>query len=136
MVSSMNFQKISGEGLTEPLPQTPAQSRALPSILGRFAPRFGLQLLTPPMFFTPHPTEGYTRSNTVFPNFLHSYITAPNISFQDYVVGLTYTIDKILDGRLGEFLKIQRDECVIPELKYSELLHQVNPFQSKMPQNR
>ena len=36
----MNFQNFSGEGLTEPPPQTPspAQSQASPSILGRFAP--------------------------------------------------------------------------------------------------
>ena len=46
MVSRLNFQKFSGEGLTEPPPQTPPPvfSRALPSvraspsILGRFAP--------------------------------------------------------------------------------------------------
>ena len=46
MVSSLIFQKFSGEGLTEPPPHTPppAFSRALPSvraspsILGRFAP--------------------------------------------------------------------------------------------------
>ena len=45
-VSSYNFEKISGEGLTEPPPQTPppASSRASPSVraspsnLGRFAP--------------------------------------------------------------------------------------------------
>ena len=46
MISSLIFQKFSGEGLTEPPPQTPPPvfSRALPSvraspsILGRFAP--------------------------------------------------------------------------------------------------
>ena len=47
-VWSLNFQKFSGEGLTEPLPQTPPPAmsraspsvRASPSILGRFAPSF------------------------------------------------------------------------------------------------
>ena len=46
MVSSLIFQKFSGEGLTEPPPQTPPpvisraspSDRASPSILGRFAP--------------------------------------------------------------------------------------------------
>ena len=46
MVSSLIFQKFSGEGLTEPPPQTPPPAfsraspsvRASPSILGRFAP--------------------------------------------------------------------------------------------------
>ena len=46
MVSSLIFQKFSGEGLTEPPPQTPPSAfsraspsvRASPSILGRFAP--------------------------------------------------------------------------------------------------
>ena len=46
MVSSVTFQKFSGEGLTEPPPQTPPPDfsraspsvRASPSILGRFAP--------------------------------------------------------------------------------------------------
>ena len=45
-VSRSNFQKFSGEGLTEPSPQTPPPAfsraspsvRASPSILGRFAP--------------------------------------------------------------------------------------------------
>ena len=46
MISSLIFQKFSGEGLTEPPPQTPPPAfsraspsvRASPSILGRFAP--------------------------------------------------------------------------------------------------
>ena len=68
---------------------------------------------------TPPPTEGDYRSNTVpqpqllvFPN------TGPKISFQDYVVGLKYTIEKIIYCRLGKLLEnplIQRHERVIPE---------------------
>ena len=69
--------------------------------------------------YQPLPQQRGTRSNTVpqpqllvFPN------TGPKISFQEYVVGLKYTIEKIIDSRLGELLEnplIQRQECVIPE---------------------
>ena len=93
MVSSMNFQNFSGEGLTEPPPQTPprAQSQASPSILGRFASsvRAAPSIHPSNMFDNPSPNRVVrTRPNSdpQTPTFwLHH---RPNISFQDYVVGL------------------------------------------------
>ena len=79
MVSSMNFQRFSGEGLTEPPPQTPsrAQSQALPSILGRFASsvRAAPSIHPSNMFDNPSPNRSYRRvlDQTLFspnPNFL------------------------------------------------------------------
>ena len=91
MVSSMNFQNFSGEELTEPPPQTPprAQSQASPSILGRFASSVRAAPSSHPsnMLIT-SPNRGVL-DQTLFspnPNFLATH--RPNISFQDYVVGL------------------------------------------------
>ena len=47
------------------------------------------------------------------------------------IVGLKYTIEKIIDFRLGELLEnplIQRHERVIRNIQHSELLHQRQPF--------
>ena len=67
-VSSMNFQKFSGEGLTEPSPQTPSPAQYLAllliwastSNLWRFAPRFGFNPQFTPicLIIPPPPTEG------------------------------------------------------------------------------
>ena len=72
----MDFQKFSGEGLTEPPPQTPspAQSQALPSILGRFAPsvRAAPSIHPSNLFNNPSPNRGVL-DQTLFspnPNFL------------------------------------------------------------------
>ena len=76
IVSSMNFQNFSGEGLTEPPPQTPpgAQSQASPSILGRFASSVWAASSIHPsnMFDNPSPNRGVL-DQTLFspnPNFL------------------------------------------------------------------
>ena len=62
MVSSLNFQNLSGEGLTEPPPQSPspAQSQASPSILGHFAPSVPAAPSIRPsnMFNNPSPNRG------------------------------------------------------------------------------
>ena len=72
MVSSMNFQKISGEGLTEPPPQTPprAQSQASPSILGRFASSVRAAPSIHPfnMFDNPSPSRGVLDQTLFSPN--------------------------------------------------------------------
>ena len=90
-------------------------SRALRS-LDRFElnPQF-----TPPTCLLTPPQQRGIRSNTVpqpqllvFPN------TGPKISFQEYVVGLKYTIYKIIGSRLRELFEnplIQLDERCIPE---------------------
>ena len=88
----MNFQKFSGEGLTELPSQTPprAQSQASPSILGRFASsvRAAPSIHPSNMFHNPSLNRGVL-DQTLFPQtptfWLHH---RPNISFQDYVVGL------------------------------------------------
>ena len=74
MVSSMNFQNFSGEGLIEPPPQTPAQFQASSSILGRFAPSVRAVPSIHPsnMFNNPSPNRGVL-DQTLFPpnpNFL------------------------------------------------------------------
>ena len=74
------------------------------------------------MFINPSPTEGdidqtlFPTPNSCLPN------TGPKITFQEYVVGLIYTIEKIIDSSywLGELLEnplIQRrhNKRVIPE---------------------
>ena len=111
----MNFQNFSGEGLTESPPQTPSllDLRLRPWFSGALRPWFGLrpQFTPPTCLMTPLPTKGLgegliTKSNTVFPKpQLPDNTIGPNISFQDYVVGLIfkYTSDNILGGRLGGF---------------------------------
>ena len=71
---------------------SPAQSRALPSILGHVAPsvRTAPLITHPNMFINPSPNRGVLDQTLFSPNLLHGYTTAPNISFQDYVVGLNY----------------------------------------------
>ena len=118
MVSSMHFLKISGEG--SPSPSADFYPRSISGCafdLG-FAPNsralapsigsgFALNLPPPTCLLTPPQQEG-TRSNTVpqpqlfvFPN------TGLKISFQEYVVALKYTIEKLLTAqcRLGELLE-------------------------------
>ena len=80
-------------------------SRALRALDPGLRPQF-----TPPKCLLIPPQQKGTRSNTVpqpqilvFPN------TAPNITFQEYVVGLIYTIENIIDSSyIGweNFLKI------------------------------
>ena len=82
MVSSLIFQKFSGEGLTEPPPQTPPPDfsraspsvRASPSILGRFAPstraspsilgRFAPSIRASPLTFDCGPWFGPPKINS------------------------------------------------------------------------
>jgi hypothetical protein len=113
----MHFQNFSGEGLNQPLPRLLPHSisgcaldSSFAPILGRFAlsiPGFALNSPPPKCLLIPPQQKG-TRSNTVpqpqilvFPN------TGPKITFQEYVVGLIYTIEKIIDSsyRLGELLE-------------------------------
>ena len=130
MVSCMNFQKFSGEGLTQPPTQSsPSLNIGLrPRFSGASRPRsvWASPSIHPSnMFINPSPNRGGlpkqrgTRPNTVpqpqllvFPN------TGPKISFHEYVVRLKYTIEKIIDSRLGELLKnppTQRHGRVIPK---------------------
>ena len=100
MVSSMNSQKFSGEGLNEPPPQTPR------SISGFAFDSRALCALNSPLqnVNNPSPNRGVL-DQTEFspnPNFLATPLDPIIISFQDYVVGI-YTSDNILDGRLGAF---------------------------------
>ena len=85
MVSSLIFQKFSGEGLTEPPPQTPPPAfsraspsvRASPSILGRFAPstraspsilgRFAPSIRASPLTFDWRPWFGPPQSKFLDP---------------------------------------------------------------------
>ena len=63
-LSSMNFQNVSGEELTEPPPQTPSPALSLRlrrRFSGALRPRFGLrpQFTPPTCLITPLPTKGY-----------------------------------------------------------------------------
>ena len=72
----------------DPLP--PLNLKLCLRFSGALHPRFGLrpQFTHPTCLITHLPTEG-TRWNTVFPKpQLPGYTIGPNISFQDYVVGL------------------------------------------------
>ena len=72
MVSSMNFQNFSGEELTEPLPRPPprAQSKALPSILGRLASsvRAAPSIHPSNIFSNPSPNRGVLDQTLFSPN--------------------------------------------------------------------
>ena len=137
MVSSMNFQNFSGEGLTEPPPRDPLPPLNLklrPRLSGALRPRFGLrpQFTPPTCINNPSPNRGVLDQTLFSPKpQLPGYTIGPNISFQDYVVGvkLKYTSDNILDGRLGGF---SENPAVMNasywNIQYLELLHQKLPF--------
>ena len=77
-----------------------------PQYSGALRPRL---IRASPSIFTPsnmciNPSPNRRGLNqTLFPNSNISF--SPNISFQEYVVGFRYTIEKIIDSRLGEFLE-------------------------------
>ena len=78
-------------------------SRALAPSIGS---GFALNSPPPTCLLTPPQHKG-TRSNTVpQPQLLVSPNTRPKISFQEYVVGWKYTIEKLLTAGWENFLKI------------------------------
>ena len=88
MISGLIFQKFSGEGLTEPPPQTPppAFSRASPSvraslsILGRFAPstRASPSIRASPLTFDWGPWFGPPQNKFLDPPLLYGNIIKNN----------------------------------------------------------
>ena len=59
------------------------------------------------MFIYPSPKQKETRSNTVIPTTtsVSSIQSGPKISFQEYVAGFRYTIEKYIDCRLSELFE-------------------------------
>ena len=62
------------------------------------------------MFINPFPNRRGPIDQTLFPNpNFHVFPnTRPKISLQEYVVGMKYTIQKLLTAGWEDFLKIQR----------------------------
>ena len=116
----MNFKKFSGEGLNQPLPRplSALNLRLRRRFSGALRPQFGLrpQFDHPSnMFDNPSPSRGVLDCFPQTPTFwLHH---RPNISFQDYVVGLIEIYQwKYPWRQAGKiFWKSRRDERVILE---------------------
>ena len=89
----MNSKKYSGEGLTESPPQTPPLNLRLRfRFSGALRPRVRAapSIHSSNMFNNPSPNRGVLDQKEFSPckPQLSGYTIGPNISFQDYVVGL------------------------------------------------
>ena len=139
MVSSLIFQKFSGEGLTEPPPQTPPPAfsraspsvRASPSILGRFAPstraspsilgRFAPSIRASPSTFDWGPWFGPPKINSWIRPWLIGLRSRVTIAYFLKAVFIKFTINYIvilnlfavLDGRIFAmgYKRIQPEWC-------------------------